>query len=111
MKNLQIYGLGVKVQNVLGIFPSLLSPFVGWSMHQVYTRGVGLPSKDLFINLVNKIHLYTGSTRGVLINKKVAGFKVKKESDTILVNDVKEICSQRLITEYKGHKSFINSFS
>lgn len=47
MRNLQSYGLGIKAQNVSGIVPSLLSPFVGPSMYQVNISDLGLPSKEM----------------------------------------------------------------
>lgn len=45
---------------------------------------MGLSPKDFIISLISKIDIQIGNTRGVFVNKKVAGFKVKKDSDTIL---------------------------
>ena len=45
---------------------------------------MGLSFDDFIISLISKIDIQIGNTRRVFVNKKVAGFKIKKDSDTIL---------------------------
>jgi hypothetical protein len=42
---------------------------------------MALPSKDFIITLIKQIDLHIGSTKRILITKKEAGYKVKRETD------------------------------
>lgn len=61
-----------------------LHPFCALRAHTKWIPGTWVFPDDFIISLISKIDIQIGNTRRVFVNKKVAGFKIKKDSNTIL---------------------------